>query len=153
MPADLIQMRNLYEKLKDSEENTLALQKVAKQSTTISPGIKKAYLAVTCMALSQYRVSPVYKWKAFNEGKATLEEAIKEDSTALEVRYIRLSIQQHAPSLLGYNTKIKSDRNFLVTHLNSIRKNDPDLFSRIYTYLLIKGNLSEQDKKRINGKD
>lgn len=150
VPTDLIQTRNLYEKLKDSEENTLALQKVVSTSSAISPGIKKAYLAVAHMALAQYRVSPIYKWKAFSEGKASLEEVIKSDSTLMEVRYIRLTIQQHAPSLLGYNTKIKSDRNYLVSHLNALKKNDPDLFARIYTYLLLKNNLTETEKNAIN---
>jgi hypothetical protein len=150
VPSDLIQTRNLYEKLKDSEVNTLALKKVVATSTSISPGIKKAYLAVAHMALAQYRVSPIYKWKAFNEGKAALEDAIKEDSTLLEVRYIRLCIQQHAPSILGYNTKIKNDRDYLVSNLNALKKDDPDLFVRVYTYLLVKANLSQAEKNLIN---
>lgn len=151
VPTDLIEIRNLYEKLKDSEENTLALQNVAVKSISISPELKKAYLAVTHMALAQYKISPIYKWKAFSEGKERLEEAIKADSSDLEIRYIRLTIQQHAPSLLGYNTKINSDRNFLIANLPAIKKSDLDLFARIYTYLLIKGNLTELDKQFING--
>lgn len=153
LTADLIQMRNLYEKLNNSEKNALALQQITNNSTSISSSLKQAYLAVTHMALAQYRVNPVYKWKAFNEGKTILEDIIKRDTSALEIRYIRLTIQQHAPSLLGYNTKIKSDRIFLISKLSSLKNNDPDLFARVYTYLLIKGNLTEAEKILINNKD
>ena len=144
-------MRNLYEKLDKNEKVTRELDQFAKTNTTVPSSIRNAYLAVTYMALSQYQNNPVSKLKGFNEGKNRLEKAIQTDTSSLEMRYMRLSIQQHAPGILGYTSHISKDTRFLITHLNSLKKSDPDLFVRIYTYLLIKCKLSNEDKRLING--
>jgi hypothetical protein len=150
VPPELIQMRNLYEKLDKNETHTRALDQLAKNSSAISANLKNAYLAVTYMALSQYQNNPVSKWKGFNEGKNRLEKIIQADSSSLEIRYMRLSIQQHAPGILGYNSSITKDKRFLILNLSLLKKSDSDLFVRIYTYLLIKCKLSDEDKRLIN---
>lgn len=60
--------------------------------------------------------SPISKLQTFNEGKANIELAIKKEPSNPELRYIRLSIQQHAPFFLGYKKNIKEDIDFLKQH-------------------------------------
>jgi hypothetical protein len=69
----------------------------------------------------------------FNAGKVQLEYAIIQEDENIELRFLRLSIQENLPSFLGYSSQIKADRSFLVDHLDQIL--DEDLKSKISTYL------------------
>lgn len=49
-----------------------------------------------------------------------LEEAVKKDAKNIEIRTIRLSIQEQSPKVLKYKEKVEEDREFVsieVAHL------------------------------------
>jgi hypothetical protein len=56
--------------------------------------------------------------KYFNNGKAKIEAAIREQKDNAELRYIRLMVQLNAPSLLGYYKEISSDIDFFISTVN-----------------------------------
>jgi hypothetical protein len=49
------------------------------------------------------------KLSLFKEGHKKLEEAIKNDPDNTEFRFLRLVIQEHAPSILNYDNELKRD--------------------------------------------
>jgi hypothetical protein len=101
------------------------------------------------MALAKYMYNPLAKLSAFNVGKKGLEAALSMDSSSIEVRYIRLTIQDNVPSILGYSGNIKSDRRFLIQHLKKVKTSDAELYSSVQQYLLKRGKLSEQEKREL----
>lgn len=64
--------------------------------------------------------NPFSKLKTFNQGKANIEKAIKEDENNPELRYIRLSIQKNVPAILGYKSMIETDTEFLKLNKDKI---------------------------------
>ena len=91
------------------------------------------YNAVANFVQSKHSWNPYTKLEHFNAGKEQLEYAIIQEGENIELRFLRLSIQENLPSFLGYNSQIKADRSFLVDHLDQIL--DEDLKSKISTYL------------------
>jgi hypothetical protein len=78
--------------------------------------------------------NPINKLKTFKEGKINIEKAIKLDPDNVELRFIRLSIQKNAPSFLGYNSNINSDKEFIKSNQKTIssaivRNNINELFA------------------------
>ncbi|WP_293904040.1 MULTISPECIES: hypothetical protein [unclassified Sphingobacterium] len=109
------------------EHNLEALTEGAKSPT------EKAYLAAYQILLAKHIGNPFKKVGQFKEGKKHLEEVIKENPNHIEARFIRWSVQVHAPSFLGYNNNILEDKNFLVKNLYKLPNDEAK--SIIYNYL------------------
>ena len=62
---------------------------------------------------ANHAFNPINKWTTFSSGKKNIERAIQLEPHNAELRFIRLSVQKNAPSFLGYNTHIQTDKAFL----------------------------------------
>ena len=51
------------------------------------------------------------------EGKALIEGAIGKEPQNIELRMIRLSVQEHLPKIVPYRANIEEDRKFIQDHL------------------------------------
>ncbi|MDQ1151562.1 hypothetical protein [Sphingobacterium zeae] len=109
------------------EHNLKVLKEGAKSPTD------KVYLAAYQILLAKHIGNPFKKVGQFKEGKNYLEEVIKENPNHIEARFIRWSVQVHAPSFLGYNNNILEDKNFLVKNLYKLPNEEAK--SIIYNYL------------------
>ena len=87
------------------------------------------YKGSATMIMAKHVYNPVSKLSYFNKGKKILERAIAVDSSIVELRYLRFTIQQHAPSFLYYKSRMATDRQFLVKSLPTVK--DIDLFTAI----------------------
>jgi hypothetical protein len=87
------------------------------------------------------------KLKLFNEGKEMLERSIVTDSSNIELRFLRFTIQTNAPKVLGYNKKIESDKNYIITHFDSVNKSA--LKNMMQDFLIQSAYLSENEKSKI----
>lgn len=75
------------------------------------------YNGVATIFKAEHTHSIFLKWNYFKKGKKLLESAIGMDTTSLELRLLRYSIQLNTPSFLNYTKNIKEDENFLKKHL------------------------------------
>lgn len=147
---DLKKIRKNYSLISKQKESVAAIKEIALTSKNILASTKQAYYAAAEMSSAQYKINPAAKLNAFNTGKKILESTIAADTNNLEARYIRYTIQQNAPSFLGYNKNILNDKKFLIQHLISVKTIDSELYSNVYAYLLTYGKLSEQEKAKIS---
>ena len=85
------------------------------------------------MIMAKYYLNPYSKLSSFSEGKSFLESSIEKDTANVELRYLRLTIQNNAPSFLGYKSKVDDDRNFLTSSLSKLK--DEELKTIISKYL------------------
>ncbi len=97
----------------------------------------EGYRAVIWFLWADYYVNPIKKWKCFNKGKDRLEELIGENRNNVELRFLRLTIQDNLPDFLGYNSNINDDKDFIYHQISSIV--DKDLYGRIVLYLRFNG--------------
>ncbi|MDR2271478.1 MAG: hypothetical protein LBF27_11300 [Sphingobacterium sp.] len=109
------------------ERNFDLLDEGAKSTT------EKVYRAAYEILLAKHMGNPFKKVGQFKEGKKHLEEIIKDNPNHIEARFIRWSVQVHAPSFLGYKDNIIEDKNFLVKNLHKLPNEEAK--SIIYNYL------------------
>lgn len=60
------------------------------------------------------------KLNLFKEGRLLLETAINKNNKNVELRFLRLMIQENAPKILGYHSNIKEDVNFIQENINQL---------------------------------
>lgn len=71
------------------------------------------------------------KLSLFKAGHLKLEEAIKNDNNNYEYRFLRLIIQENAPSFLNYNSNIKEDSQFIIKNIATL---SPEVQQAIRNY-------------------
>jgi hypothetical protein len=146
---DLKEMRSLYEVASKSEIYVTSLKELSLKQNNLSQSIKKAYFGAAEMVSAQYKIMPGKKISTFNNGKKILDQALKNDSLNIEIRYLRFTIQSNCPSFLGYNIDIERDKQFIINNLNDLKTRDKDLYVKIYTYLLTRTKLDPKQKKML----
>jgi hypothetical protein len=71
------------------------------------------YVVSLEMKQAKYKFFPWKKLSIFNKGKKRLESLIMDNPDNIDLRYLRLVIQENIPSLLNYKLNIKEDKLFL----------------------------------------
>ncbi|UII23377.1 hypothetical protein [Fulvivirga ligni] len=91
-----------------------------------------AYKGTLLMKKADLVKGPAKKLDLFKEGHELLENAIAADSDNPEFRFLRLSIQEHAPKILNYNDEIEADKAVIVKSYSSL---DSDLKKWVKDYV------------------
>ncbi len=81
--------------------------------TDCRSAVSMAYLGGLQTVWAHHLLNPINKLNTFRKGKKNIEQAIKQEPDNAELRYIRLSVQQHAPGFLAYRAHIAEDTAFL----------------------------------------
>jgi len=55
----------------------------------------------------------------FKEGVTLLEQAVEQDQNNIEIRCIRMGVQENSPKLLKYKDAIETDKQFILDHFSS----------------------------------
>ncbi|UXX78247.1 hypothetical protein N7E81_12855 [Reichenbachiella carrageenanivorans] len=82
---------------------------------------------------AKHAINPYKKLSEFNKGKSSLDSLIIYHNTNIELRYLRLSMQERVPVFLGYSNQIESDEDYITTNIQSI--SDSSTYQLIYNYL------------------
>ncbi|MEX0274936.1 MAG: hypothetical protein AB3N16_11210 [Flavobacteriaceae bacterium] len=76
---------------------------------------------------------PIKKKKSLvREGIALLEQALENDGDNIEIRCLRLSVQEHLPKFIKYHGHIGEDKEFILAHFAEITSKDLKAFLREY---------------------
>jgi hypothetical protein len=84
--------------------------KIVKASTITE---KDAYEGTLLMTKAGLVKNPAEKIKYFKSGRAELEIRIKKNITDIELRFLRLMIQENAPPVVNYKGDLKEDKEFI----------------------------------------
>ena len=107
-----------YSAMTDGSLNTIDEQLELVKKTTIAE--KDAYEGALLMKKAGIIAGPPKKLNLFKEGSKKLETAISKDSSNAEYRFLRLMVQENAPSVLGYRNNIKKDSDFVRQHYKNL---------------------------------
>jgi len=125
--------------LQKGENSEVAAKKLIEKSSMAFSETKQpiyaGFLAVGKFFMAKHVFNPLKKMSYFNEGKNTMEAAIKSDPKNLEVRLMRLITQESVPKLLGYYQNIEEDRNFLTRDYKKTADNDLKIYIKEYLKL------------------
>lgn len=144
----VIEVRNLYQKAAVESKSCTKIIALLRTYDETNNTLMGGYKACAKMMMANYVINPYSKLSNFKEGKTLLEKCIKADYKNTELRFLRFSIQTKAPSFLGYNNFINSDKKYLINSLSSIT--DAALKEIIITFLKLSEHLSLSEKLKLN---
>lgn len=143
----LSDVRLLFQKSANNEDSCKKLMTILNQYNESNSSTLAAYKACATMMMANYCFNPISKLSYFNEGKSLLEKCIAKESSNIETRYLRFTVQSSSPSFLGYNKSIKEDKDFLINNLSAL--NDQQLKQMIISFLKSSEYLSSIEKQNL----
>ncbi len=120
-----------------AENNRSSCDQLIQSTASASTALQKAYHGGGLVILANHLWAPTSKLSSFNKGTAEIDEAISEDASNPEIRFIRYSIQLKAPSFLGYNKHLAEDRKIIFEKLANYK--NPS-FQRVASLFLLKNS-------------
>ncbi|WP_456313762.1 hypothetical protein [Pseudomonas shirazensis] len=113
---DLATIRKMYSDVAKSETNAKEFTEKLSGISSNDEKILVAYKAASILLDSKFESILGSKISRFKEGAKLLEATLKSDPNNIEIRMIRLSIQEDVPGITGYKKNIKEDKKFITTH-------------------------------------
>ena len=126
------EIRNSYHAATKSESQAKSFYELVKNTTQSDKPEMVAYKGAAKALLARYEPLAKRKQK-LKEGIDWVESAVEKSPKNVEIRLIRLSIQENIPKFLKYNENIDEDRKFIKDALPSIK--DAGLVEMINGYL------------------
>lgn len=106
-------------------------KELAKLESENATSVVKARKGALLMKKAEFVKGAGNKVKTFKAGAKLLEGEISENPDNIEYRFIRLTIQEHAPGILKYNKNMQADKQLIVSNF---KKLDEDLKKVIRSY-------------------
>ncbi|MDR7208603.1 hypothetical protein [Flavobacterium piscis] len=143
---DLASIRKMYPTVTKSENN--AKEFTAKLATISNDDDKilVAYKAASILLESKFEKKLKDKMERFKEGAKLLESTIKNDPNNIEIRMIRLSIQENVPGITGYKKNIKEDKKFITAHYS---EQNATLKEYLKDFILQSDSFSDKEKQFV----
>ena len=110
-----IQYPNASASAQNSTQLAESLASISKSDEPTLVAYKGASLAIESKFISNFST----KTTKLKTGVDLIEYAVLNDSSNIEIRFIRLSIQENLPAIVNYNRNKKEDKIFIVNNLNS----------------------------------
>ncbi len=129
---DISTIRKNYSQASDNKELTLKLFEELKPITKKDHKTLVAYKGAITAMMSKFENSDKEKKIYFTEGVSWIEYAIKMDPNNIEIRCIRLSIQESSPKKLGYCNNLAEDVNYIIRNYSNTNNQEIKAFVRGY---------------------
>ena len=117
---DLADIRIKYRKASNSEETTKKLfddlSGIGKNDNLTLVAYKGAVTALVSKYAEDFKDKKFF----FKEGREWLEHAVENDKSNVEIRCVRLSVQENVPKITGYTKNIEEDKKFILENYNSM---------------------------------
>lgn len=117
---DLKTIREQYPKAVENTEITAQLDGKLAKVNSPDNAVLLAYKGAVLTLKAKFSRKKSQKKEFFKDGVALIESAIVADPTSVEIRYLRLSVQENSPRFLGYHKNIEEDTQFLLKHYDTI---------------------------------
>lgn len=143
---DLAAIRKLYPTVTKSEANAKDFTVKLANVSNDDDKILVAYKAASILVDSKFEKKLGEKIDRFKEGAKLLESTIKSDPDNIEIRMIRLSIQENVPGITGYKKNIKEDKNFITEHYTT---QNTALKEYLKNFILQSKSFSEKEKQFV----
>lgn len=140
---DLETIRSKYPKAKDSSEITdqmyEELSGVSGENHVLS-----AYKGAISALKADFAKGIRNKTDFFKEGSELLDQAVAAEPQNVEIRYLRLTVQENAPRIVGYHGNIDEDKEVIKSNFHSLKSDS--LKSVIRGFIEISSNFDEDEK-------
>lgn len=116
--SNLTEIRKMYPKVAVSENSIKEFQDKLDDVTLESNKVLVAYKGASIVMYTKYIKKMPEKKENFKEGVKWIESAVKSNPDNIEIRMIRLGVQENTPKIAKYNTNIPEDKKYIIAHYN-----------------------------------
>lgn len=141
--TDLETLRNSYAKANLSNANIEAFINTAEKQTG-SDAVTKGYKAAA--QIMEAKIAKQNRKSLVKSGATSLESIIKSNPNNIELRLIRLSVQENIPRIVGYRGSLKDDKVFI---LNNYSKQNTALKNYIKNFAAQSKTISAEERATL----
>ena len=116
---NLSELRELYIESSFQVDKANKLYELTKNNSIENNYKKFTYHAIAILLRSKFSLNPIYKLKSFKEGKEQLEKVINQYPKDIELRFLRLCVQDGTPAILDYKLNIDEDSQFIKNNIST----------------------------------
>lgn len=145
---DLKTIRTQYPKAVESAEITAKLDGELANINSSNKPVLIAYKGAVLTLQAKFAQKNSDKKEFFKQGVSLIESAVSAESSNIELRYIRLSVQENAPKFLGYHKNIEEDKKFILKHAGSI--SSAELEEIVKDFVMKSENFEQNEKIQFN---
>lgn len=116
-PPSIETVRAQYLQAINDSDAADALAESLESSDLSAQPLLRGYLGTAYCLQAEHAFNPYNKYKLFNKGTEQLEAAIKAAPSIAELRFLRFTVQEHAPGFLNYNSNLSEDKKAIINHL------------------------------------
>lgn len=146
-PQDLGTIRKEFISASKDRESATALMDqlstITKEDKKILVGYKGAVMAL----MAKYTKESQERKRLFKEGVQLLEYAVAEEPNNIEIRCLRLSIQENTPKFLKYRSNIEEDRTFILTNYKNT--SSPAVKDFVKSYIMQSDGFNTGEKQGL----
>jgi hypothetical protein len=113
---DISQLREDYPKANDSAEITNTLYSELSLVTQSDQAVLVAYKGAIATLMAKFAKGVRNKEAFFKSGSELLEYAVATDPQNIEIRCLRLSVQENSPKIVDYKGNIQEDKQFILAN-------------------------------------
>lgn len=135
-------IRDAYVTASLSEEKSLIFYQQM-ETTTSNNVVISAYTGASKMMYAKYAKK---RTELLKEGKLLIENAIENQPNNIEIRLIRLSVQENLPKIVPYRKNIDEDKKFIIENID---KQSIVIQKYVRNYIKISKIFSEEEKKKL----
>lgn len=117
---DVNTLRAQYPEAVESSAITAKMDAELSKVENAGKPVLLAYKGAVLTLKAKFSKKKSEKKEFFKEGVGFIESAVSADGSNIEIRYIRLSVQENSPRFLGYHKNMEEDKKFILKHFNSI---------------------------------
>lgn len=146
--VDISEVRQLYKEADLSEQNATNLFDKLESITISDDKVLLAYKGAVTSMTAKYEKGIKQKKDVFKNGVSLVELAVASEEDNIEIRFVRLSVQQNSPKFLNYNKEIEEDKKFILHYFNQISSSKLKAYMK--DYILHSNNFTEEEKNVIS---
>lgn len=117
---DLETVRQDYREASESEEATKKLFESLTEIGKNDEMVFVAYKGAVTTMMAEFTEGIKNKKAFFKEGRDFLEYAIENEPNNVEIRCIRLSVQENVPKITGYHKNKEEDKQFILDNYSAM---------------------------------
>lgn len=141
--TDIEALRNSYAKANLSNANTEAFINLAEKQSG-SDAVTNGYKAAA--QIMEAKITKKNRKALVKTGATNLESIIKSNPNTIELRVIRLSVQENIPKIVGYRGSIKDDKAFLMSNYS---KQNATLKSYVKKFVMQSKSFTDAERATI----
>lgn len=142
---DLSSLRESYINASKSKESAEYFNNLVSKNKS-DKAIILAYKGAGMALKAKFTTNKKEKKDFFVEGVSKIENAVKKDPDNIEIRIIRLSIQENTPKILKYKSNIPEDKAIIISNFAN---QSVDLKEYIKIYIKQSKVFSEVEKSKM----